>query len=118
MKFRVLAAVIVLTLTCVGQGADPEQQDIDAVLTGVDGTALMRQLQERQQKINQLSDEEKTALNAAREKAMTDPAVKAALASRNEAAQELAVTLQANMLKTDPELASFFEKMTTAPGQR
>ncbi len=118
MKIRVLAAALLLTLTSAGHGADPEPQDIEGVLAGLDGSGLKRQLQERQQKIEQLSEEEKTALNEARKKALEDPAVKAALAARNEAAQELAATLQAKMLKTDPILASVFEKMATAPAQR
>ncbi|MEP6821142.1 MAG: hypothetical protein ABI946_02205 [Chthoniobacterales bacterium] len=115
MKFPVLAAALLLIFTSFGRGAENDAQNIDAVLAGVDRSGLMRQLQEREQKIEQLSEEEKTALNEARKKALEDPAVKAVLAARNEAAQELDATLRANMLKADPTLASVFEKMATPP---
>lgn len=111
MKLQILAAALLLTFASVGRGAENEAGDVEAALAGVDGSGLVKQLQERQQKIEQLSTEEKAALDAARKEAMQDPAVQAALAARNEAARELEATLKAHMLKTDPTLASTFEKI-------
>ncbi len=117
MRIRALVTALLLFSTCVGRGAEGEAQDIDAVLAGLDGSGLMRQLQERQAKIDQLSPEEKIALDEARKKALEDPAVRAALAARNEAAQELAATLKANIIKADPTLAVFYAKTAMdAPG--
>ncbi len=119
MKFRALAAAaLLLTLASVGHGADPETQDVEVVLAGVDGSDLNKQLLERREKINHLSDQEKLLFSAASKKAMDDPDVKTALAARNKAAQEFQITLQESMLKSYPTLALIFEKMRSGAGGR
>lgn len=110
MKLRILALAVFLPFGSIALAAENEAQDPDTILAGLDGSGLMKQLQERQQKIEQLSTDERIALDTVRKEAMEDPAVKTALAARNAAARELAATLQANMLKNDPTLAPIFAK--------
>ncbi len=118
MIFRVLAVALLLAFTTVSRGAEKES-DFAAILAGVDGSGLIKQLQERQQKIEQLSAEERTALDAARKEAMEDPAVKAALAARNDATREFVETVNAHMVKNDPTLAVILSKSSPgASGQR
>ena len=113
-KFSLLVATAVAlslasTLEAEDAKAPAESQDM-----GVG--ELARQMRERQSKISQLSPEEQATLQAAHEKAMADPAVRAAMANRDRALQELQITFRKAMVKADPELASILKRVMT--GQR
>jgi transposase len=77
---------------------------------------LARQMRERQEKIQQLSVEDRATLKAAHEKASEDPAVRAAMANRDRAIEELQATRRMAMLKADPGVAPILKK--TMAGER
>jgi hypothetical protein len=83
----------------------------------VDASELNRQLRERQAKINSLSPEEQESLRAARERALSDPAVKAARAKRDQALREFQAALLTSLLKSDPAVAPVIRKMKAGVGR-
>jgi len=61
-----------------------------------------------------LTPEERQKLGAARDKAMQDPKVAAAMEDRKAAGEDLRDTERAAMLKTDPTLQAIFDKLEAA----
>ncbi len=82
-------------------------------LSAIEGSDLTGQLQERQTKIEGLSADEKKLLLETRDKALEDPAVKAALAARNEAANAFNAAVLASMIQSDPTVAAALQKVMT-----
>ena len=113
--FLIFGAICALGLAAVADGQSLAGGD---EIEAVEGHDLDVQLRERQEKISQLTQEEKAALGEARRKAMQDPAVKAALDVRKDAVLEFRSALQKSMLESDPSLATVFKKMATASRRR
>lgn len=118
MKSRAFHIASLFVLLSLAPWASAQEENEGAVMEEQDGSGLTRELQERQEKINQLSTEERAAVDAARKTALDDPAVKAALAARNEAAENFRAALQASMLKSDPSMRQIFEKATAGARAR
>ena len=64
-----------------------------------------------QQRLANLSPEERQKLMTARQKAMQDPAVQAAHDKMREARREFMTSMRAAMLKADPSIQSVLDKM-------
>jgi hypothetical protein len=77
---------------------------------------LVRQMRERQAKIDRLSPEEKASLREAHERASADPEVQAAMEKRNRAVQDYQSEVRASMIKSDPAIAAILKKLM--PGGR
>ena len=77
----------------------------------VDGSDIQRELDERRQKIEKLSLEEREMLRRAHQKAADDPEVQSAIAKRNAAAFEFRMAVQRAMLRIDPSLEPILMKM-------
>ena len=65
----------------------------------------------RQERFANLSADEREKLKAARQKAMQDPAVRAAEEKAREAEREFHAALNASMLKADPSIQPILNKM-------
>ena len=85
-----------------------------AQMNEMDGSALAQQLQEREEKIQKLTDAEREALRVAQQRAAEDPDVKAALEARNQAMTEFRKVYLESVVRADPEVARIFEKMYPA----
>jgi hypothetical protein len=101
---------LVCTILAAAPIAKAQEQGAAIPVEEFDGTELQRELRDRQDKIKQLSAEEKEIMRAAREKAMADPEVKAAFARRDEAMKEFYATLRESMLKADPTVEPVLKK--------
>jgi len=64
-----------------------------------------------QQRLGNLSPEEREKLKAAREKAMQDPAVQAAHEKMRQARQEFITSMRAAMVKADPSIQPVLNKI-------
>lgn len=84
----------------------------------VDGSDIDGQLTNRESKINKLTIEEQLQLRAAQQKAVEDPAVKEALAKRDEAIEGFRKALHDSMVKADPKVEAILQKIAvgTSPG--
>jgi Spy/CpxP family protein refolding chaperone len=84
----------------------------------VDGSDIDGQLTNRETKINKLTIEEQLQLRAAQQKAVEDPAVKAALAKRDEAIEGFRKALHDSMVKSDPKIEAILQKVAVgnSPG--
>jgi Heavy-metal resistance len=72
-----------------------------------------------QQRLANLSPEEREKLKAARQKAMQDPSVQAAHEKMREARTEFVTAMRAAMLKADPSIQPVLNKIPTGGrGQR
>ena len=67
-----------------------------------------------QQRLANLSPEEREKLQAARQKAMQDPAVQAAHDKMRQARQEFIASMRAAMLKADPSIQPVLNKIPKA----
>lgn len=97
--------------------AAPEPESGSSQLNEVDGGALADQLREREGKIRLLPEEERTALRAAQQKALEDPAVKEALAKRDAAMAEFQQAFRDSMVKAEPEVAPILQKLAGGAGR-
>jgi hypothetical protein len=70
-----------------------------------------KQFQERRARWASLSEEERAKLKAAHQKAMEDPAVRAARDRLKQARREFRETLRPALLKADPSVQPILEKM-------
>ncbi len=86
---------------------------------GVDDSDLRKQVREREERVNNLSLDEQLKLRAAEQKAVQDPAVKAAFQKRNKAIQEFRDALRAGMIKADPDVEPILAKVAVGaePGK-
>jgi hypothetical protein len=91
-----LAAVLQLAPTAVAQGPADKP---------------FKQLQERRARWASLSEEERAKLKAAHQKAMEDPAVRAAHDKLKQARREFREVMRPAMLKADPSLQPIFDKL-------
>lgn len=81
----------------------------------VDGSDMSREVREREEKINRLTTEEQLKLRAAQQKAVEDPAVKAAMEKRDKALDEFRATIRASMIKADPTVEQILNKVAIPP---
>jgi len=70
-----------------------------------------RQLQERRARWESLSEDERSKLKAAHQKAMEDPAVQAARDRLKQARREFRNVMRPALLKADPSVQPILEKM-------
>ncbi|MDP9005200.1 MAG: hypothetical protein M3N12_10490 [Verrucomicrobiota bacterium] len=70
-----------------------------------------KQFQERRARWATLSEEERAKLKAAHQKAMEDPAVRAAQDKLKQARREFREVMRPAMLKADPSLQPIFDKL-------
>ncbi|HMJ06566.1 MAG TPA: hypothetical protein VK474_09960 [Chthoniobacterales bacterium] len=84
----------------------------------IDGSEIDKQLVGREQMINKLTIEDQLKLRAAQQKAVEDPAVKEALAKRNQAIEEFRKAVHDAMVKADPKMEAILQKIAVgnAPG--
>ena len=106
--FFLLATLATVSLAPVARAQTEEKTE---AVPEVDASELNRQLRERQAKINKLSPEEQQILRAAREKALSEPAVQAARAKRDQALREFRAALLTGLLKSDPTIGPVIRKM-------
>ncbi len=109
---------VAISFFCSGMIASGQSLSSAPPLTAIEGSDLTGQLQERQAKIEGLSADEKKLLLETREKALEDPAVKAALAARNEAANAFNAAVFASMIQSDPTVAAALQKVMTPAAPR
>ena len=83
----------------------------------VDGSDVLRQARERDERVGKLSLEDQLKLRAAEQTAAQDPGVLAALEKRNQALREFRATLRAAMLKADPSIAKILDQVKIDQGQ-
>lgn len=83
----------------------------------LDRSDTRREQRERQEKVSKLSTEEQLQLRAAQQKAAEDPAVKEAVAKRNEAIKAFRDAFTAAMIKADPKIVPILEKIAVNPEQ-
>ncbi|MGI8437575.1 MAG: hypothetical protein ACR2NX_11830 [Chthoniobacterales bacterium] len=105
--------LVAISFLCVGMLASGQSLSNEPPLSAIEGSDLTGQLQERQAKIEGLSADEQKLLLETRNKAMEDPAVKAALAARNEAANAFNAAVLASMIQSDPTVAAALQKVMT-----
>ncbi len=77
----------------------------------VDGSDVRRELLERDARVAKLSLDDQLKLRAASQKAVDDPAVKAALEKRNEAIRVYREAVRAAMIQADPSVAPLLERI-------
>ena len=78
----------------------------------------VRQFQERRARWANLNEDERSKLKAAHQKAMEDPAVRAAHDRLKQARREFREVMRPAMLKADPSVQPILEKMRTErPGR-
>jgi hypothetical protein len=71
----------------------------------------MRQFQERRARWTNLTEEERSKLKAAHQKAMEDPAVRAAHDRLKQARREFREVMRPAMLRADPSVQPILDKM-------
>jgi hypothetical protein len=108
-SFAAFGAIALIACCATVQSQEPAASK---TVADVDGSDLDRQLRERGGKIAALSESEREKLRAAEAKAVDDPAVKAALAKRDEVIKEFRAVLRESMLKADPSLRSVLSNLT------
>jgi hypothetical protein len=91
-----LAAALQFAPTALAQGPADKQ---------------FKQFQERRARWASLSEEERSKLKAAHQKAMEDPAVRAAHDRLKQARREFREVMRPAMLKADPTLQPIFDKL-------
>lgn len=71
-----------------------------------------------QAQVGKLTLDEQLKLRAAQQKAAEDPAVKAAIAKRNQAIEEFRQAMNDSMVKEDPKMKAILEKIAVggSPG--
>jgi hypothetical protein len=79
----------------------------------LDGSDLAKELHEREVKLQELPEAERTKLHAAYVKAFKDPEVLAALERRDAAIKEFQEARRAGMLRADPSVEPLLEQMAT-----
>jgi hypothetical protein len=83
-----------------------------------DQTAATKEFKRREENVGRLSIDDQLKIRAAQQKALEDPAVKAALENRDKATIEFRAKLRAAMVAADPAVKPILEKIAqgTDPG--
>lgn len=77
----------------------------------LDGSDLRRDVRGRNERVSKLSTEDQLKFRAAQQKALEDPAVKAALEKRDKAVEEFRAAVRAAMIKADPTVQPILDRV-------
>ncbi len=106
LTLSIASAVTLGPLLSLVQAEEPNQ------------TATMNEFKRREENLGRLSIEDQLKVRAAQQKALEEPAVKAALENRDKAVIEFRAKLRAAMVAADPAVKPILEKIAqgTDPG--